>query len=475
MIIISRYADWLYDQGEQENAMNEYIQTIPYADASYIIRRYLEASQIHMLINYLENLHQAGVACTEQTMLLINSYTKLHDQKKLRQLVEGHFQATYDPQVAGNALVEAGFHAEACRLAERHHLHEMYISVQIEKAKAPLNALTYLEGIASSAAAKALARFGKKLVDLVPERTTALLIRLCEQGEKPQLFIAFFVDNPRLMKRFLLSVTQRPQSDPLIWNNLLELTLRPDLLTEEENAQRDQTVLELLKRPEAKYEMDEALVLLQRYHCEAGLVYVYERLHMQSMLLQQYYGMGEHGKALELCKLHGKADPSLWEYLLRMVGESKEVEEAEMEEVILAVDRSNQLPLLRVIQLLGDNAKIPGELIKDLVKKQLRLERSIREVDERKQVQLEEQIATSESKYVDLQTHGFAFHQTRCVACGLSLEQPVVHFFCGHSFHKACLDLQKETCPRCEVQHEEREKRIDDGSFMNLVSALNMF
>ena len=101
-------------------------------------------------------------------MLLINSYTKLHDQKKLRQFVEGHFQATYDPKVASDALVETGFFAEACRLAERHQLHEQYISVQIEKVHAPRVAITYLQRIAPSAAAKALAVYGKKLMDAVP-------------------------------------------------------------------------------------------------------------------------------------------------------------------------------------------------------------------------------------------------------------------------------------------------------------------
>ena len=449
--------------------MNEYILTIPHADASYIIRRYLEASQIHMLIRYLEHLHQAGVACTEQTMLLINSYTKLHDQKKLRQFVEGHFQATYDPKVASDALVETGFFAEACRLAERHQLHEQYISVQIEKVHAPRVAITYLQGIAPSAAAKALAVYGKKLMDAVPDLTTSLLIHLCEQGEKPQLFITFFVDNPAGLKEFLTAVTQRPQNDPLLWNTLLELSLRPDLLSEDEQARRDDLVLALLKRPEAKYEMDEVLVLLQRYQCEVGLVFVYERLHMQAMLLHQYYEMGEHAQALELCKLHGKADPSLWEHLLKLVGEATEVNEAEVQEIITAVDRSNQLPLLRIVQLLGGNDQIPAGLLKELVKKQLRMERSIRETDERKKVQLEEQLATSERQYEDLRTHGFAFRQSRCVACGLSLEQPVVHFFCGHSYHKACLDMQVKGCPRCEPSVPAKKERMDDMSFMAMV------
>ena len=40
--------------------------------------------------------------------------------------------------------------------------------------------------------------------------------------------------------------------------------------------------------------------------------------------------------------------------------------------------------------------------------------------------------------------------QNRCVACGLQLERPVVYFRCGHCFHKACVDLSKAICPKCE-------------------------
>lgn len=116
------------------------------------------------------------------------------------------------------------------------------------------------------------------------------------------------MDDAAHLKQFLAAVTQqRQQKDPVVWNTYLELTLRPDLL--QENEDRDAAVLHLLKRPDAAYESDEALILLQRYHCEQGLVYLFQKLHMQAMLLQQYYHMGRRAEALALCQQNGKEEP----------------------------------------------------------------------------------------------------------------------------------------------------------------------
>lgn len=53
------------------------------------------------------------------------------------------------------------------------------------------------------------------------------------------------------------------------------------------------------------------------------------------------------------------------------------------------------------------------------------------------------------------------------MACGLSLERPVVYFRCGHCFHKACVDLTKQTCPKCEEKAEPiKNERVDSDSLI---------
>ena len=145
-----------------------------------------------MLIRYLEQLHLRGVACSEHTMLLMNCYTKLHDHKKLQQFIEeDSLSSHYDPKTAIEALTSAGFYNEALQLAANHHLHEWYVSIQVEKTNSLKEAMNYITTLPPKEAAKALIRYGKKLVDVVPELVTPFLIHLCTEGEtqEPQLFI----------------------------------------------------------------------------------------------------------------------------------------------------------------------------------------------------------------------------------------------------------------------------------------------
>lgn len=66
---------------------------------------------------------------------------------------------------------------------------------------------------------------------------------------------------------------------------------------------------------------------------------------MQAMLLQQYYHMGQHAEALRLCQQGGAEDADLWELLLQLIGESEEIDENEVREILEAVERSGQVPL----------------------------------------------------------------------------------------------------------------------------------
>ena len=72
-----RYADYLYDKNDFENATNEYCQTIGFIQPSSIIRKFLDSQRINNLVTYLTELHSKGFANPDYTTLLLNCYTKL--------------------------------------------------------------------------------------------------------------------------------------------------------------------------------------------------------------------------------------------------------------------------------------------------------------------------------------------------------------------------------------------------------------
>ena len=93
----SRYGDYLYQQGNFSDAVVEccwgvgvrrrYEKTIGVIEPSYVIRKFLDAKQLPNLTEYLEALHKQGLANSEHTTLLINCYSKLNKQEKLKEFV----------------------------------------------------------------------------------------------------------------------------------------------------------------------------------------------------------------------------------------------------------------------------------------------------------------------------------------------------------------------------------------------------
>ncbi len=58
------------------------MKTIGHLEPSYVIRKFLDASKIHHLTEYLQALHSQGLANEDHTTLLLNCYTKLKDRYK---------------------------------------------------------------------------------------------------------------------------------------------------------------------------------------------------------------------------------------------------------------------------------------------------------------------------------------------------------------------------------------------------------
>ncbi|CAI0378032.1 unnamed protein product [Linum tenue] len=81
--VLRKYGDHLYSKQDYDEAMAQYINTIGHLEPSYVIQKFLDAQRIHNLTNYLENLHEKGLASKDHTTLLLNCYTKLKDVEKL--------------------------------------------------------------------------------------------------------------------------------------------------------------------------------------------------------------------------------------------------------------------------------------------------------------------------------------------------------------------------------------------------------
>ncbi|KAI9446876.1 hypothetical protein F5148DRAFT_1278202 [Russula earlei] len=188
-----QYGDYLYAKPDYDAAMQQYLQTIGYVQPSYVIRKFLDAQRIHNLVTYLQELHSLGVANSDHTTLLLNTYTKLKDAARLDSFIKteskrggsgatadnGTDELPFDLDTAIRVCRQAGYFEHAAYLAKRWSRHEDYLRIQIEDTGHFNDALAYLRRLGPEATENNLARYGRALVAALPNETTQLLIEIC--------------------------------------------------------------------------------------------------------------------------------------------------------------------------------------------------------------------------------------------------------------------------------------------------------
>jgi hypothetical protein len=207
--IYRKYGDALYEKGDFEGAMNQFVKTIGFTQPSYVIRKFLDAQRITNLTTYLQELHARGVANSDHTTLLLNCYTKLKDVASLDKFIkrpldipssgkEANGQQVFDEDLDGveeelpfdlDTAVwvcrQAGYFEHAAYLAKRYAQHDEYIRIQIEDRKDFANALSHIHGLSAEEAERNLLRYGKAMLQQIPAETTSLLIELCSGAFQP--------------------------------------------------------------------------------------------------------------------------------------------------------------------------------------------------------------------------------------------------------------------------------------------------
>ncbi|KXN91462.1 hypothetical protein AN958_00724, partial [Leucoagaricus sp. SymC.cos] len=187
-----QYGDHLYLKGDYDGAMQQFVQTIGHLQPSYVIRKFLDSQRIHNLVTYLQELHTLGLANSDHTTLLLNTYTKLKDVSRLDTFIKTESrrrdvtadgrttgELPFDLDTAIRVCRQAGYFEHAAYLAKKYERHEDYLRIQIEDAGDFRDAGEYLRRLGPEAAESNLARYGRLMLHSLPEETTQLLIDLC--------------------------------------------------------------------------------------------------------------------------------------------------------------------------------------------------------------------------------------------------------------------------------------------------------
>lgn len=209
-----KYGDHLYEKGDFEGAIGQFVKSIGVTQPSYVIRKFLDAQRITNLTTYLQELHARGFANADHTTLLLNCFAKLKDVKSLDKFIKrpiekdgekrdrsgedlgdsddeagdeegGVERLPFDLDTAIRVCRQAGYFEHAAYLAQRYHQPDEYIRIQIEDVGDYVDAMRYVRSLPLPDAQRNLYRYGRRMLDHDSEATTDLLIELCSGAFHP--------------------------------------------------------------------------------------------------------------------------------------------------------------------------------------------------------------------------------------------------------------------------------------------------
>ncbi|KAG5291481.1 vacuolar protein sorting protein [Histoplasma ohiense] len=175
-IIFRKYGDYLYQKGDYDTAMQQYLRAINNTEPSQVIRKFLDTQRIHNLIEYLEELHDHEKATADHTTLLLNCYAKLKDTSKLDSFIKAPGELKFDLETAIAMCRQGGYYEQAAYLARRHNENDMVIDILIEDSRKYEEALKYIWSLEPDIAYPNLMKYARVLLGHCPQETTKLFI-----------------------------------------------------------------------------------------------------------------------------------------------------------------------------------------------------------------------------------------------------------------------------------------------------------
>ncbi|XP_047171841.1 vacuolar protein-sorting-associated protein 11 homolog isoform X1 [Vigna umbellata] len=366
--VLRKYGDHLYSKQDYDESMAQYILTIGHLEPSYVIQKFLDAQRIYNLTNYLEKLHEKGLASKDHTTLLLNCYTKLKDVEKLNLFIKSDDsigELKFDVETAIRVCRAANYHEHAMYVAKKAGRHEWYLKILLEDLGSYEEALEYISSLESSQAGMTIKEYGKILIEHKPVETIQILIRLCtEDGDRgrsngmymsmlpsPVDFLSIFIHHPQSLMDFLEKYTNKVNDSPAqveIHNTLLELYISNELnfpsmsqvndggnylngvsaktMSAQSNGntanhkssaqgkdllERHKKGLHLLKSawpPETEhplYDVDLAIILCEMNAFKDGLLYLYEKMKLYKEVIACYMQAHDHEGLIACCKRLG--------------------------------------------------------------------------------------------------------------------------------------------------------------------------
>lgn len=463
------------ERNDFQNAVQCYIKTIKRIEPTFIISQFIETSRTEYLIQYLEGLTKNKVATKQHTTLLFNCYTKLRNKEKLQQILQKALEGAkvnrephFDVDAAISVLIKNNFLNEALQLSHAFQLHTIYLKILMKK-KYWSEIISYFREINLDALNNTLREIGSDIMDMLPPNFRSelvdIILQACIIKDKKYLKLKYvqriFTHHREDLYYILRSILQAmpERMEKFNWNMLIELAI------EDPVDDNDNVALNYINYPRAVFDLDLLLITVAGSRNEEAKKLVLEKAGLMDALIK----LSSVDRIIELCNLYCKTDVYIWERSLKVVASRNN--ESDLKKFLS--ESKKFLTMMEIYKCLkGKNIKFGT--VKSLLHEHYKAiysknDKLSKDVDEKlKNVQEKQEI--EENK----RTGFFNTKTAYCDKCHETLELPVRHFLCGHSYHIACLGEVIEYCPICHEKHKKVvSKRVKNLLETDLVLGKN--
>lgn len=303
---------------------------------------------------------------------------------------------------------------------------------------------------------------------------------------KPREAFAPFSDHPHQFLEFLETIAPSiiEESDRAdVYSAMLELylSLSNSVSSSEDKEAYRAKASALIEDPTIPISPSSTLLISSVAGFQPGIVQVCSQQGGYSDIFRSYASAGDNATALQTMKQYGPSDPELYSLGLLHFTSSAEalasLGPGEFELILGLVTEKGLMSPLQVVQALSATPVAYLGLIKNYLATIITREQ--REILQNRSLTATHQAeaAKKAEDLANLRAHPVAFQAQRCSACGGTLELPVIHFLCKHSFHQRCLDLSRVNggedleasdieCPVCKPANDTVRQILESQAQM---------
>ena len=491
--ISKKHAEYEYNKGNYEKAIEEYIKTINYYEPSIIIQKFMDKSKLNFLIKYLEVIvDNIDIQIKDledkknYIILLLHCYIIQEDIPKLKDFIDkkgkkGDYFSKDLMRTAIDVCLETDNVEIALSLSKQYKLIEIYLQILITKLCNYEKALNVIEEPENHGFEKSdkeriesylnFSEYYLKAEENISKKFFNSVLEYIDNNKKNLSkkdivkLLDIFMDSDNFFKKIFKTKIELYELDYTKEMIHRRIILYLDKI-EKDKTKKDK-IIKILKNEKyiGKYDTQVLFTIFRKKNFVDGVEALSEINKYYQNLLSIYMDKREYDKIINLCKNYGGSEPSFWgaslNYFINKDLRDTFKKEEELDEINKSLEifldkllESKIMLSVNVLDIIYEkNNQIPFSILNNFMRKSLEYELESIEEEQLKFNDYDRKIKAVVNDIKELKTKAYTFNLIKCCECNNNIDIPSIAFKCGHGFHTSCLSsiITDDTeCPKCK-------------------------